>query len=122
MKWKPLLYGFFTGGLAAGISVLLLAPESGKATRVQIKVSKQKARSQFRELKKNLVQLKNSAAYASHEGRVQISKFLAEMKTTLSQWEAEILPHQRELQKELLDLKVSLQELEGEVSEYTEKT
>ncbi|MFK9094714.1 YtxH domain-containing protein [Bacillus salipaludis] len=119
MKVKPFLYGFIAGGLAAGISSLLIAPNAGKVTRDRIKENKQLMLSQLQELKTELMQLKDSITNATKEGKKQISKFLSEVKFSLAHWEKEVKPQQLEIQKEIIEMKETVQELEEEILEYS---
>ncbi|MEH7354797.1 YtxH domain-containing protein [Neobacillus drentensis] len=120
MKLKHFFYGFIAGGLAAGISTMLTAPNSGDVTRARIKKKKQLVLNQLRELKTNLIQIKDSATVATKEGKMNILTFLSEVKISLTQWEKEICPQQQAIQKELVEMKETVQELEREFSEYSE--
>ncbi|ULT58074.1 YtxH domain-containing protein [Neobacillus drentensis] len=117
MKVKSFLYGLMTGGLAAGVSVLLTAPNSGKVTREKMKENTQSVLNQLQVIQKNLLELKNSAIHASKEGRAQISTFLTEVKSALAQWEEEVSPQQERIQKEINEMKNTIQELEDEISD-----
>jgi len=112
MKVKPFLYGFLTGGLAAGISILLTTPNSGKVTRVKMKRNSQVALNQLQVLKYNLLDLKSSALHATKEGRTQISTFLTDVKIALALWEEEVRPQQQKIQKEIIEMKETIQELD----------
>jgi gas vesicle protein len=118
MKVKSFLYGFMTGGLAAGISILLTAPNSGKVTRDKMKKNTQMVLNQLVVIKKNLIDLKNSAAHATKEGRAQLSTFLSDVKIAISQWEEEVRPQQLQIQKEIIEMKETIQELEEKISDY----
>jgi gas vesicle protein len=117
MKVKSFLYGFMTGGLAAGVSVLLTAPNSGKVTRGQMKKNTQILLNQLQVIQKNLLDVKKSAVHASKEGRAQISTFLTDVKMALAQWEEEVRPQQEQIQKEIIEMKETIQELEDEISD-----
>ena len=116
MKLKPFLFGLMTGGLAAGISFLLTAPNSGKVTRTQLRKNSQLVMDQLQTFKKNLLDLKDALVDATKEGRAQISTFLSEVKIVLANWEKEIRPHQQDLQKEIVEMKETIHELEEEIS------
>ncbi|MEH7417764.1 YtxH domain-containing protein [Neobacillus drentensis] len=118
MKVKPFLYGFITGGVTAGISILLTAPNSGKVTRGKIKKNTQILLNQLEVLKENLLELKSSALNATKEGRAQISTLLTEVKIVLGQWEKDVQPQQLKIQKEIIEMKTTIQELEEEISDY----
>ncbi|PLS03000.1 YtxH domain-containing protein [Neobacillus cucumis] len=115
MKAKPFLYGFMTGGLAAGISILLAAPNSGKETRGKIKKNSRLVLEQLQTLKNNLLDLKSSALQATKEGRAQISTFLSEVKIALAVWEEEIRPQQQQIQREIFEMKETIEELEEQI-------
>ncbi|MDR4945854.1 YtxH domain-containing protein [Neobacillus cucumis] len=115
MKVKPFLLGFMTGGLAAGISILLTAPNSGKVTRRDIKKSTQRGFNQLQILNKNLMNLKDAAVHASTEGRAQIAAFLSEVKIALAHWEEEVRPQQQQIQQNIIELKETIHKLEEEI-------
>lgn len=119
MKLKHFLYGFIAGGLVAGFSTMLTAPNSGDVTRAQIKKKKQLVLKRLSELKTNLIQIKDSATVATKEGKMNILTFLSEVKISLTQWEKEICPQQQAIQKELIEMKETVQELENKFSEYS---
>ena len=119
MKVKSFLYGFMTAGIAAGVSILLTAPNSGKETRGKIKKNTQIVLTQLQVIKKNLLDLKSSALHATKEGRAQISTFLSEVKLAIGQWEEEVRPQQEQIQKEMIEMKETIQELEAKVSDYS---
>ncbi|MED4228444.1 YtxH domain-containing protein [Neobacillus cucumis] len=115
MKVKPFLLGFMTGGLAAGISILLTAPNSGKVTRSDIKKSTLRGFNQLQILNKNLMDLKDAAVHASTEGRAQIVAFLSEVKIALAHWEEEVRPQQQQIQQNIIELKETIHKLEEEI-------
>jgi gas vesicle protein len=119
MKVKSFLYGFMTGGFAAGVSILLTAPNSGKVTRDKMKKNTQTVLTQLQIIKKNLWDLKSSALHATKEGRAQISTFLSEVKLAIGQWEEDVRPQQEQIQKEMIEMKETIQELEAKVSDYS---
>lgn len=116
MKAKSLLIGFIIGGTLAGISTLLAAPASGGDTRKRIQAKKECFQNQLVELNKKLVRIKDSAIFASKEGKKEISAFSSDIKSSISKWKADILPHQQELQKELQEIETALQELEKNIN------
>ena len=119
MKVKSFLYGFMTGGIAAGVSILLTAPNSGKVTRDKMKKNTHIVLTQLQVIKKNLSDLKSSALHATKEGRAQIFAFLSEVKIAIAQWEEEVRPQHQQIQREIIEMKETIQELEAKVSDYS---
>ncbi|MEH7116381.1 YtxH domain-containing protein [Neobacillus vireti] len=119
MKVKPFLYGFMTGGLAAGISILMTAPNPGKVTRLKIKKNSQNILEQLQVLKENLLELKRSAVLATKEGRTQISTFLSEVKIALTHWEEQVRPDAKQIHNEIMEMKETIQELEENISDHS---
>ncbi|QED47132.1 YtxH domain-containing protein [Cytobacillus dafuensis] len=115
MNVKSWLLGFFIGGAAAGISVLLTAPNSGKETRQYVREQKESIQKQILDLNKQLIELKNSTIKASKEGKNTISAFSSEVKTSIQKWRDEILPHQQDLQKELHSIELAILDLEKSI-------
>lgn len=64
------LLGMFIGGLAGAVTVLLLAPQSGKATRMQIMEKGNEMRDRTTELVEDtLAQVRSSANKITADGR-----------------------------------------------------
>lgn len=116
MKATSFLIGFLVGGVAASISTLLTTPKSGEETRISLKETKDVWLKQLIEVKDNLKELKEAVATTSTEGIRTIKSFISDLKMAVSQWQDEIQPHQKELQKELAAIELSIQELESEIN------
>lgn len=112
MKAKSLLLGFIIGGTAACIGTLLSAPASGKETRKYLNENKTCLTNQLIEVKKHLINLKSSVVIASKEGKETIATFSSDVKTSITNWKQDILPHQQEIQRELQAIETAIQELE----------
>ncbi|WML49651.1 YtxH domain-containing protein [Neobacillus sp. PS3-34] len=119
MKIKHFLYGFAIGGLAAGISTLLSAPKSGKETRAALKENTDLWKEQLADLKNSLIELKDASMNASKEARIHTSNFLRETQTSITNWKADILPHQDELKQEITEIETTIQQLEANLSDQT---
>ena len=116
MKVTSFLAGFLVGGVAASISTLLTTPKSGEETRISLKETKDVWLKQLVEVKNNLKELQELLATTSTEGIGTVKSFISDLKIAVSHWQKEIQPHQKELQKELEAIELSMQELESEIN------
>ena len=116
MNGKSLLVGFLAGGAIASIATFLTAPASGKETRSKLAENKNIALSELRELKKSLMQIKESTSAASIEGKNAIGHFIEDVKLAVTKWKVETSPIKEELNKELKALEQTIEELEKSLS------
>lgn len=116
MNGKSLLVGFLAGGAIASIATFLTAPASGKETRSKLAENKNIALSELRELKKSLMQIKESTSAASIEGKKAIGHFIEDVKLAVNKWQVETSPIKEELTKELKALEQTIEELEKSLS------
>lgn len=121
MKVKSLLLGFLIGGAAAGISTLLTAPNSGKETRQTINENKDKIKKQMSDLRNQILDIKAAAVNASKEGKNMIAAFSSDMKTVISDWKRDILPHQQALKKDIHAIEAAISDLEKSLDLKNEK-
>lgn len=112
MKWKTFLSGIIAGSVASGISTLLTATLSGKEPRKRLQQNQQSALNQLSELKTNFQELQASAVEAVKEVRTQVPLFISGVKTSVLLWEKDILLQQQEIQRELTEIKNTIQKLE----------
>lgn len=117
MNKKNFLFGFFIGGITATISTLITAPSSGKETRKAIKENTDVWLTSLAEVKESLQFLNTTLKTAAVDSSDTIRSFVSDIKTALSQWKKEILPHQHELQKELASIEQSIQALEVQLKQ-----
>jgi len=115
MKAKSLLYGFFIGGAAAGISTLLTSPISGRESRKYVKENMVNVKSQLGTLKNGLIDIKNATAAAATEGKRQIPAFSKGLQASMKDWVIGIQPHQETLQRQLSEIEEALHDLETEL-------
>lgn len=113
MKGKSILYGFIIGGISAGIVTILAAPHSGKETRHYIKKNKDDILTQVLEIKLDLVNMRNSFATLSNEGKNHVLSFIQEVKVLIETWQKEVKPHQEQLRNEIEIIQKKIQELEA---------
>ncbi|MDQ0268937.1 YtxH domain-containing protein [Cytobacillus purgationiresistens] len=113
MKAKSLFLGLLVGGTAASVAALLSAPASGKETRKYISIQSKVFASQMSELNDQLSVIKKRLVHVGHEGKEAMTALTTDMVESINQWKADILPHQKELQKELQNIEKSIAELEA---------
>ncbi|KAB2337132.1 YtxH domain-containing protein [Cytobacillus depressus] len=112
MNSKSFLIGLIVGGAAASISALLTAPHSGRETRENVKANAECIKNQMAELKNQLIALSNSAVSATKEGKEAITALSSDIKTVITEWRHDILPHQQNLQNEIKRIEEAIDNLE----------
>lgn len=108
--------GFFAGSAAAGIATLLAAPVSGYETRRTLKANKEELAGSIKDIKNAAVELKDSVAFASKEGKKVIKSFVTDVKTALFEWRLQTEENKIELQKDIKQLEQTIKELETELA------
>lgn len=117
MSGKTFLSGFIIGGLAAAAATIFTTPVSGKEAR-KVCVDNSKAfLKEFKDLKEDLIEIKDSIATASKEGKNVIGTFVDDIKVALEQWKIEIKPHQEQLKIELNEIEKTVSELENDLKQ-----
>lgn len=115
MKSKSFLLGFFFGGAAAGITVLLYAPASGKESSKYLRKNLNNLKENISEMNNSLLELLRTVQTASKEGKEEISAFITDVKELVTGWQQDIRPHQELIKEELNEIQKSLAELEEKV-------
>lgn len=121
MKAKFVLMGFIAGSVAAGVATLLYAPAPGRETRGILKANKNEIIGSIKDVKDAVMDLKESVAYASKEGKKEISAFVTDIKTAVYNWNLQTEANKNELQKDVKELEASIQELEAELAASQKK-
>lgn len=121
MKAKSVLMGMVVGGVAAGIATLLAAPKSGYETRRTLKANKDEYIGSLKDIKDSVVELKNTVATASKEGKASIQTFVTDVKTALWAWKLETEENKMALQEDIKELEESISDLESELAANSEE-
>lgn len=116
MKAKSVFMGFLAGGVAAGVATLLTAPNSGKETRGILKANKNEIIGSIKDVKDAAVELKESVAFASTEGKAVIQTFITDVKTAIYAWQLHTEENKLELQNDVKELEDTIKELETELA------
>lgn len=116
MNTKSLLMGFLVGGVAAGVATLLTAPNPGYQTRGILKANRDEFIGSIKDVKDAAIELKDSVAYASKEGKTVIQSFVTDVKTAIYKWQLHTEVNKNELQKDVMELEETIKELETELA------
>lgn len=112
MKTKSFLLGFLFGGAAAGITVLLNAPSSGKESTEYLRKNLNNLKESISTINSSLLELLGTVQTASKEGKKEITAFITDIKKIVTGWQQNIKPHQDEIKRQLDEIQKNLSELE----------
>lgn len=112
MAKRKFIYGAILGAAAAGITVLLTPPVSGKERKIKLAEQKDEWLARWNEIKSDLTQLKNSIIDLSQAGKEEILPLIKEIKDLVQEWQKEIGPHQEQIEKEIKSIQQTISELE----------
>lgn len=90
-KTKSYLCGFLIGGVAAGLTVLLTTPKSGKALRRDIKERLEDAR--ISDLGASIAAVKTSVESFVNKGLPALQSTVEEIRTIVETWRRDIQPN-----------------------------
>lgn len=121
MKTKNVLTGMVIGGVVAGIATLLAAPKSGYETRRTLLANKNEYIGSIKDIKDSAVELKNTVATASKEGKDSIQTFITDVKTAIFEWKLETEENKKSLQEDVMELEDSIKDLETELAAANSK-
>lgn len=116
MKAKSLIMGFVVGGVAAGLATLFTAPYPGYQTRGILKANKNEFIGSIKDVKDAAMEMKDSVAFASKEGKAVIQSFVTDVKTAIFEWKLHTEANKKELQQDIKELEESIKELETELA------
>ncbi|MCJ8005905.1 YtxH domain-containing protein [Lederbergia wuyishanensis] len=117
MNTKALAYGILVGGVVGAATALLTAPSSGKEFRNQLKESKGEWVRIAQDLKEDAVDIKNSVAKVSKEGKEIIKELAGDVKMAVEEWQREIEPNISAMQKEMREIQDTIAQLEQKLQE-----
>jgi len=112
MNGKSLFLGFLTGACAAIVATSLGAPASGKETKRKLAENKQLITTELKDLKENLIKIKDSISTVSKEGKATISEFVHDVKFAIAEWKLSTEENKTELSKDLKEIEQTLEDLE----------
>ncbi|WLR53961.1 YtxH domain-containing protein [Mesobacillus subterraneus] len=121
MKAKKVLAGMVIGGVVASIATLLSTPKSGYETRRTLIANKNEYMESIKDIKDSAVELKNTVATASKEGKASIQTFITDVKTAIFEWKLETEENKKVLQEDVMELEDSIKDLETELAAANSK-
>ncbi|MFJ8236665.1 YtxH domain-containing protein [Ureibacillus sp. NPDC094379] len=121
MKAKPFLIGLSAGILGGMTAILFTAPQSGKQLRTNVRYNSFKAKDDLLNVRKQVVQVKESVSTLKSEARNNIPKIISELKESITKYKQEIEPQTEKLKQELESLQQSITEIENNLSEANNK-
>jgi len=114
---KALAYGILVGGVVGAATALLTAPSSGKELRNQLKESKSEWIRIAQDLKEDAMDIKNSVAKVSKEGKEIIKELAGDVKMAVEEWQRDIEPNIEAMQEEMKDIQNTIAQLEQKLQE-----
>jgi gas vesicle protein len=97
---KSFIYGFTIGGLAAGVSVLLNTPQSGKNMRRDLQEKWDDMNTSVSDLKVAYNQAKMNITQLKSKGLPLVRSTINDIKRFSNTWKTELEPNLRRLLKE----------------------
>ncbi|MCR2821074.1 YtxH domain-containing protein [Lederbergia panacisoli] len=117
MNTKALAYGILVGGVVGAATALLTAPSSGKELRSQLKESKGEWIRIAQDLKEDAMDIKNSVAKVSKEGKEIIKELAGDVKMAVEEWQRDIEPNIEAMQEEMREIQNTIAQLEQKLQE-----
>jgi gas vesicle protein len=108
--YRSLLIGFSVGSIIAGVSTLLLTPQSGKQIRNNLKYSTEKTEAIITQMRKNTSSLTNDLISLSRDSSSIIKDVASELKEDYQTYKKDIEPNIRAIQD-------GIKKLESKISE-----
>lgn len=117
MNKKALAYGILIGGVTGAVTALLTAPLSGRELRSQVKETKGEWIRIAHDLKEDAMEVKDSVARLSKEGKVIIQELASDVKIAVQEWQKDIEPNKDLLQDEMNEIRETIAQLELKLQE-----
>ncbi len=121
MKAKPFLIGLTTGIVGGAIAVLFSTPQSGQQLRANLRANAEITKDKLFDVKQQVDTVKQSVSSLTNEVKNNIPQIINDLKQTISTFTEEIEPSKNNLQQEIEALQNSINEIEKNVAQFTEK-
>jgi len=121
MKAKPFLIGLTTGIIGGAIAVLFSTPQSGQQLRTTLQSNSDSAKEKLQDVKYQLNNVKQSVGTLTNEAKNNIPQIINELKQSITIFSQEIEPTKNNLQQEIEALQNSINEIEKNVAQFTDK-
>jgi gas vesicle protein len=121
MKAQPFLIGLTTGIIGGAIAVLFSTPQSGQQLRSTILSNTDSAKLKLQDVKHQVNNVKQSMGTLTNEAKNNIPQIINDLKHSITIFTQEIEPTKNNLQQEIEALQNSINEIEKNVAQFTEK-
>ncbi len=112
MKASTFFLGLVAGSVAAAVTVLYSAPQSGNELRKTVKSATIDMKVKFKDVKGCVDDLKDSIARLTHEAKEAIPIAIDGIKGSVEQWQQATEPNKERMDKEIAAIQKALEELE----------
>ncbi|MGE7843174.1 YtxH domain-containing protein [Lysinibacillus sp. NPDC093712] len=121
MKAQPFLIGLTTGIIGGAIAVLFSTPKSGQQLRSTILSNTDSAKLKLQDVKHQVNNVKQSVGTLTNEAKNNIPQIINDLKHSITIFTQEIEPTKNNLQQEIEALQNSINEIEKNVAQFTDK-
>ncbi|MFJ7649333.1 YtxH domain-containing protein [Lysinibacillus sp. NPDC097279] len=121
MKAQPFLFGLTTGIIGGAIAVLLSTPQSGQQLRSTILSNTDSAKLKLQDVKHQVNNVKHSVGTLTNEAKNNIPQIINDLKHSITVFTQEIEPTKNNLQQEIDALQNSINEIEKNIAQFTDK-
>jgi gas vesicle protein len=104
-KAKSFFCGFLTGGIAAGMTVLLSTPKAGREVRYEIKNKWDETNIKLADVRATVESVKDSVSDFTRKGIPALQSTAREMKTIINTWKDDIQPNIQRISHRVEELK-----------------
>ena len=112
MKASTFFLGLVTGSVAAAVTVLYSAPQSGNDLRKTVKNASTDMKDKLKDVRGCVDDLKDSIASLTQEAKVAIPAAIDGIKGSVEQWQQATEPNKERMEKEIAAIQKALEELE----------
>ncbi len=104
-KFRTCVTGFFVGSLAAGLTVLLTTPRSGRELRYQINTTGENLKKTSKQIKSDISQLKNNFIELQSRSKHTLKSVGSDLKEAITNWKEDTNPVIQSLKADIEALK-----------------
>ncbi|QTD42833.1 YtxH domain-containing protein [Sporosarcina sp. Te-1] len=116
MKASTFVLGIIAGSAAAAVTVLYSTPQSGKELRSSVKSASSDLKYKLQDVKVKLADMKHSVKHLANEAKEYIPQTVDGVKESIEKWQMSTASNQVRLEKEILAIQNSLEELEKSIA------
>lgn len=112
MKLRPIIFGFITGAVVAGVTTIMTAPSSGRELREKIQSGKHELFTTFDDLSLKIRRMQEAIVEAGQVSIETGKTFVSDVQSLIENWKNEIEPNKTELINNVQEIEQSIHELE----------